>query len=354
MAVAADCVFNGVTVNLFELEMFKEKIKPLLMEGGVQITKASETTSGKNGLAQLNNITTNAKEVVAEADVIMITVPAMYHSIFFETILPHLRKDQIILFNTAYWACLRHAKRLMETVGLEVTLAESNIMPYLSQQDDFGVIHIFKVARTMKLAAFPGERTKEVYNVLKQLYPQYEPVPNVLYINLSSGGNSPIHPPMAIPISGYIFDRYKGSKFYSEVTSMGAKLVTAHDHERRKIAQQLGCGTFESESEFIKNVYGYEGKDLADALRKSDHVFWYASDEGIEQQLEEDVRFSYVPMIHLGDLLGIDLPITKAMVEVAGAILAKNFWETGVRLEKIGLAGLDTKKIQKFVMHGKI
>jgi opine dehydrogenase len=206
----------------------------------------------------------------------------------------------------------------------------------------------------MKLAAFPGERTKEVYNVLKQLYPQYEPVPNVLYINLSSGGNSPIHPPMAIPISGYIFDRYKGSKFYSEVTSMGAKLVTAHDHERRKIAQQLGCGTFESESEFIKNVYGYEGKDLADALRKSDHVFWYASDEGIEQQLEEDVRFSYVPMIHLGDLLGIDLPITKAMVEVAGAILAKNFWETGVRLEKIGLAGLDTKKIQKFVMHGKI
>lgn len=354
MAIAADCVFNGVTVNLLELEVFKEKIRPLFLRGGVEVTSTSETTSGRSGFARLNKITTDPKEAVAEADVVMITVPAMYHSTFFDTILPYLRKGQIVLFNTAYWACLRHAKRMIETVGLKVTLAESNIMPYLNQQEDFGIIHIFKVARKMKVAAFPGERTEEVHNVLKRLYPQYEKVPNVLYINLASGGNPPIHVPMAIPMSGYIFDRFRGSKFYSDSTSMGAKLVAVHDHERKEIAQHLGCSTFESESEFVRKAYGYEGRDLADALRKSDHVYWYASSEGIEQQLEEDVGFSYVPMAQLGDSMGIDLPITKAMIEVMGAIMGRNYWKTGIQLEKLGLAGLTVERIQKYVMSGQI
>lgn len=75
-------------------------------------------------------ITTDPAEALADARVIMITVTAMYHSAFWDVLAPHLADGQIVLFNTGYYGCLRHARKLRQ-LKARVTLAESNIMPYI-------------------------------------------------------------------------------------------------------------------------------------------------------------------------------------------------------------------------------
>jgi len=350
-AIAADCALKGCEVTVYDLPAFGASIVGLAERGGVEITPDSETTSGKTGFAPLAVATTDASVAVAGADVIMITAPAMYHDVFMDALLPHLGAGQIVLFNTGYWGCLRQATRLSDSLP-DVTLAESNIMPYICQlQGD--AVQIGRYKRSFTLATFPGERIDAVYDAVRHLYDQYEPVPSVLDSNIAAAGNPPIHVTLAIPVAGYYFDRYGGGKFYQDATIPGARLVTAHDAERERLSRALGCDTFESQFDFDKRAYGYSGRDIAEALRASPHADWFATAAYLEQVISEDIVYAYVPMVRLGAALGVELPVTRGMVDVMGAMLERDYWSKGLQLSDLGLAGLGAAGIRRYVITGR-
>ncbi len=206
----------------------------------------------------------------------------------------------------------------------------------------------------MKVAAFPGKRTDKAFNILSQIYPQFGKVSNVLETNIAAGGNPSVHVTLILPIIGYVFDRYQGCKFYSEATTQSARLVDAFDGERISIAKELGCKEMETGPEWAERAYGYKGKDIAEALRKSEHAERYSPVEALERVLDEDICFSYVPLTQLGDKLGIPTPATKAMVELTGIMLNKDYWAMGVTLEQLGLADLNIEEILRYVGEGEV
>jgi opine dehydrogenase len=350
-AIASDLSLMGCNVNLFELEKFRKKnVEPILERGGIEVT--GETQSGKTGVAKLNRVTTDAEEAIKDVDLIMITVPAYAHEAFFTAIAPHLQEGQTILTNTGYFASLRFTSMLKKSGVFEkITLAEANIMPYLSVKQEATQVHIQRVKRHVSLSAFPAEKTDRVLELVKRVYPQHEKVPNVLWTNFAPG-NTPVHATFAIPIASYYFDRNRGGKFYGEATTCGARLVYAFDKERLKIAQELGCqvGT---EGEWFEKTYGYKGKDLAEALRKSDHAEEWTSAAFMESVIREDILYFYVPLVEFAKLLGIPTPTTKSIVEVMGIMLGINYWEKGVTLKDLGLAGMNKERIIRYVTTGK-
>jgi opine dehydrogenase len=350
-AIAADLALKGCRVTLFELPSFAARLSVPLARGGIQVVAGSETTSGMTGVGPLRAITTEASEAVAESDVVIVTVPAMYHDAFVDTLAPVLREGQILLFSTGYWGALRQARRLGEALE-HVTLAESNIMPYICQMQD-DAVHIGRYKRAFCVAAFPGEKSERVYGVVKQLYAQYEPADTVLDTNIAAAGNPPIHVTLTIPIAGFYFDREMGGRFYQDATLPGARLVEAFDHERQRLAACLGSGGFESQFDFDRRSYGYEGADIAAALRTSPHAGWYASAAYLEQVCSEDIIYSFVPMVRLGAALGIELPLTRAMVEVMGVMLGRDYWAEGLQLQALGLDDLDLAGIRRFVTTGR-
>ena len=58
-------------------------------------------------------------------------------------------------------------------------------------------------------------------------------------------------------------------------------------------------------------------------------------------------------MVRLGAALGIDLPVTRAMVEVMGVMLQRDYWAEGLDLADIGLDGLDLEGVRRFAMSGE-
>ena len=350
MAIAGDCALKRLAVTLYELPRFDEKLDAVRRRGGIEVTPDSETTAGTTGLAPLVAATSDAAEAVAGADVIMVTAPAMYHDAFVDTLLPHLRDGQSVLFTTGYWASLRQARRLGERLP-DVTLAESNIMPYICDLRGEAV-HIGRCKRAFCVAAFPGERSVAVFDVVRRIYAQYELAETVLDTNIAAAGNPPIHVTLTIPIAGLYLDRYGGGKFYQDASVPGARLVTAFDKERRRLAEHLGSRCFESEFDFDRRSYGYSGSDIAHALRASPHADWFASAAYLEQVCSEDLIFSYVPMVRLGAALGVELPVTRGMVDVFGVMLGRDYWAEGVELDALGLDGLDVHGIRRFVQTG--
>jgi opine dehydrogenase len=351
LAIAADCALKGLEVTLFELPSFADKLAGPRARGGIDVTADSETTAGTTGFARLAGATSDPAEAAADADVVMITAPAMYHDTFMDAIAPHLTSGQIVLFNTGYWASLRQAVRLGDALP-GVTLAESNIMPYICQLRGED-IHIGRYKRHFCVAAFPGERSAAVYDVLHQVYDQYDRAQTVVDTNIAAAGNPPIHVTLTIPIAGYYFDRYMGGKFYQDATVPGARLVDAFDAEREVLAGHLGSTLFEGEFDFDKRAYLYGGSDISAALRSSPHADWYATAAYLEQVCSEDIIYAFVPMVRIGEAVGVDLPITRAMFDIMGAMLQRDYWREGIGLSALGMEGLDGDGIREYVMTGR-
>lgn len=354
-AIAADVALKGISVSLFELENMKGTIKGIQERCGIELTADSKTTSGKTGFSRLEQVTTNPKDAIEDADVIMITCPAMHHDKFFNALAPHLKPGQIILFNTGYWGSLRLAKKLRQIGAFDdITLCDANIMPYLSKRVSPFTTKIFNSKRNMKVAAFPGNRTDRVFSMLSPIYAEFEKVPNVLWTNIAAGGNQCVHVQLTIPIMGYVFDRYMGCKFYTEATLQFARLSEAYDKEREPIAKRLGCREIETGPQWAERVYGYKGKDLGEAFRKSEHADRYSPLAALDRVLDEDICYAFVPITRIADKLGLPMPLTKGMIEVTGAMLAKNYWSMGVTLEQLGLADLTADQIVQLATNGHI
>ena len=351
-AIAADCALSGLEVSLFEVPELERNVRPFLDKGGIMIAPGSDPVCGKTGFAGLAEITTDPEQAVAHADVIMITVPAMYHTIFWDTLAPHFSDGQIVLFNTGYFASLRHAQKNRRLTA-RVTVAESNIMPYLCAKTG-DTVRIDRHKRHFRVAAFPGNQTDKVYEVVRAIYPQCEKVPHVLGTNIASGGNPAFHVTLIIPIAGFYFDRYQGGKLYSDTTVMGGRLIEAYDHEPETLCQHLGSHKFQTTMEFDRRCYGYQGKDIVAMLRKSEHIDWFATANYLKQVCDEDILFAYVPMVLLAEQLGVEMPATRSMVEVFGIMVGESYWERGVRPEQLGIAGMDTAELLAYVMTGEV
>jgi opine dehydrogenase len=349
-AIAADCTLAGVQVTLFELPRFGANLQQILDKGGIILTPDSDSVCGRTGFARLACITTDPAKALADAEVIMITVPAMYHTVFWDTLAPHLRDGQILLFATGYYGALRHARRLGQ-LRVQVTLAESNIMPYLcSRRGD--TVHIDRHKRHFRAAAFPGNRSARVCEILKRIYPQYEKVEHVLDTNIASGGNPSFHVTLTIPIAGFYFDRYRGGKFYSDTTEQGGRLIQAYDREREALCRHLGSTAYQSTLEFDRRSYEYRGEDIVGLLRRSEHIDWFASAAYLKQVCEEDILYAYIPMVMLAEQLGLEMPVTRSMIEIFAAMLGESYWERGITPEQLGIDGLSREQLLAYVVEG--
>ena len=107
--------------------------------------------------------------------------------------------------------------------------------------------------------------------------------------------------------------------------------MDAFDAERERLATHFGSENFETEFDFDKRSYLYDGRDIGEALRSSPHADWFATAAYLEQVCSEDIIYSFVPMVRLGEALGVDLPVTRAMVEIMGVMLQRDYWAEGLR-----------------------
>jgi len=356
MPLAGDLAMMGYQVNLFQLNQFRSSIEPIIAQGGIEVT--GNTQSGKTGLAKLNLITTDPKEAVKGMDLIMVAVPASGHKSFFDAISPHLEEGQSILVNTSYWACLRFARKLKD-MGIfdKITLAEGSTFQYAAANTGPASTHIYKIKNKVAFSAFPAIKTDRILEIVNTIYPQYEKRPNVLWTSLENI-NTSIHVPPALPMAGLIFDRYSdgsrgGVRLFGEATIPAGRLIESYDRERLAVAKELGIN-LPPAAETVSKLYGYTaGKDLAETLRKSTHADIFMAIQHVKSIIEEDLRYFYVSLSQLGDLLGVPTPVTKGIVTVMSTMMDVNYWEGATSLEDMGLAGFNKDQIVRYVTTGK-
>ncbi|MBW2146320.1 MAG: NAD/NADP octopine/nopaline dehydrogenase family protein [Deltaproteobacteria bacterium] len=346
MAIAADVALMGCTVNLYELPDFEKNLDPVRQRGGIVLT--GTTCSGKNGFARMEKITSDAESAVEDAELIMITVPAFGHEAFFEALLPHLKEGQMILFNTGYWASLR-IKELLKKKGLTsmldiIILAEEHIMPYLSRVIEPAHAHIFNYKRDIRISAWPATKNEAAFNLVKKVYPQMSLSKNVIENNFYPG-NPSVHAQITIPKAEFFFEKAKEFRFYGEVSQCASKLTDAFDRERIKVAAALDCDVTHS-FEWFRNTYLYEGKDIYEIFGNvtCEHARRWSTEAGNRRVLHEDICYFLIPMEQIATVLKIDVPVTRAIIEIVHVFTDFDYRSHGITLKDLGMDGLTTRE----------
>jgi len=252
-ALSAHLAINGFKVNLFEHPDFKKNIEEVSKKGGIEL-------SGKlHGFGKIFHATSDIKEAIEGTSVIMIVAPSFAQKAFIELALPYLVNSQIIVLIPGNFGSFE-IKKILENNGKDLTIAETNSLPYACRKVEEGKVNIWGVKSYISIASLPAVDIKNVKEILSDFFPiPLNPAKNSLEISFSNP-NMIVHCPTMILNTGRIESTKGGFMFYCEgMTKSVCKVMEKMDEERMEIGERLGLNLI-STFEWLKQTYHLEGK----------------------------------------------------------------------------------------------
>lgn len=340
-ALSAHLAINGCEVNLFEHPDFKKNIEEISKKGSIEL-------SGKlQGFGKISHVTTDIKEAIEGTSIIMIVAPSFAQKAFIELALPYLVNSQIIVLIPGNFGSFE-IKKILKNNGKDLTIAETNSLPYACRKVEEGKVNIWGVKSYISIASLPAADIKNVIKILSDFFPIHlNPAKNSLEISFSNP-NMIVHCPTMILNTGRIESTKGDFMFYCEgMTESVCKVMEKMDNERIKIGEKLDLNLI-STFEWLKQTYHLEGKDLYEIISTSPVYGGHGPDAPgtlSHRYITEDIPYLLVPVVSFGKLLGIQAPIIECIIRLASAINGVDYLRTGRNLETLGLSGMSLEKI---------
>lgn len=349
-AAAADLTLRGFKVKLYENEKFSENIAEIQGNKKIEVLGA-----GPKGTALLQDVTTDLKSALCDADIILPISPAYAQENVAQSLLPYLTPGmKFILTPGSTGGALVYAKIFHEAGKLEgIKIAEMHTLPYATRKVNGHKVKILLEVRLLLFAAFPSTDNEEMFALAKELYPHVELVTNVLESSLNNG-NAVSHPAPVVLNAGKI-EYYKKHYHYKEgITPSVARVNERIDQERLEISKKFGFKELGAIERNYRMGYTNLTDNLYDAYQSSKHI--YCDIEGPNdlsgRYLTEDAPCSLVAMSEIGKLVGVHCPTMNAVIQLGSILRNENYFETGRTLEKMGIAHMNLETLHDFLTYG--
>ena len=340
-ALSAHLAIKGCEVILFEHPKFKENIEKINKKGGIELT-------GKlKGFGKISIATTNIKEAIEDTSVIMIVAPSFAQRPLIELALPYLVSSQIVVLIPGNFGSFE-IKKILKNNGKNLTIAETNSLPYACRKVEEGKVNIWGVKSYISVSSLPAADIKNVIKILSDFFPiPLNPAKNSLEISFSNP-NMIVHCPTMILNTGRIESTKGDFMFYCEgMTKSVCKVMEKMDEERMEIGERLGLNLI-STFEWLKQTYHLEGKNLYEVISNSPVYGGHGPDAPgtlSHRYITEDIPYLLVPVVSFGKLSGIQAPIIECIIKLASAINGVDYFKNGRNLETLGLSGMSLEKI---------
>jgi opine dehydrogenase len=352
MAMAAHLALKGFSVNLYNRS--PERLLPIRQAGGIQIIAREEELP--RGRGRLAVVTADIAEALAEADILMVAVPATGHAFMAEQCAPHLRDGQIVVLHPGRTGGALEFHHILRQhhVKADVAVAEAQTFLYASRAVNPAQVQIFRIKNSVPVAAIPAHRTPEVIKALSCAYQEFVPGDNVMKTSMDNIG-AVFHPAATVLNCARIESTHGEFDYYIDgITPSAARILEALDAERVAVGAAMGFNCM-SAREWLYIAYDAAGKTLYDAMRANPGYYGIKAPNRIDHRyLWEDVPMSLVPIASMGDMLGVPCPTIKAIIHLANLLHDCDYWQSGRTVEKLGLAGLTLQQIRQLVLEGKV
>jgi len=344
-AFAGHLSLKGVQVKI--LSSFPQELEAIKRSGAINVTGVVEG-EGKVEVCDDNF------EAISDTHLILVVVPAFAHAPIARAVAPYLKDDHVVVLNPGRTGGALEFSHVLKSANCKanVHVAETQTLLYACRAEGPTGVRINGIKKEVAVAAFPADRTPIVTGELNKYFPQFKPVPSVLYTSLMNIG-AVFHPTTVLLNAGRI-ESGETFEFYRDgMTPAVTAVLEKVDEERCAVAKSLGVPV-SSALEWLQSAYGVNDITLRSALINNPAYQGIKAPTSLNvRYLFEDVPTGLIPLTSLGKLACVDTPTCHAIVDLACAALSHNFWDEGRTLEKLGLKGMSKRELYEYLQHGE-
>jgi opine dehydrogenase len=304
-------------------------------------------------------------DALADARLVLVTVPAPAHAAIARATAPYLRDGQTVLLLPGRTGGALEFRRVLRENGCraKILLGEANTFPVAARTVGPAAAVVYGAKDEIEAAALPALHTPELVAAARRVLPMLVPGLSVLHTSLANLG-AILHPVITL-LNAERIERGDSFDFYTEgVTPSVAATLVAADAERLRIARAYGVDVC-SLREWIATAYGHRGATMLAAVGGNPAYVGIKAPTTLEHRyLLEDVPTGLIPLLELGRVAGLALPTLRSLVDRARIALGGERWHLGGlggldglggrprTLDALGLAGLGIRGIRNLVEHG--
>ncbi len=322
IAVAFDCANHGHDVRLFDFEGFPDNIAAIAERGGIV---AEGDIAGSADIAYAGH---DIDEALTGAELIYVVGPAYSTEPFGEAVAGKLEPGQAVVVTPG--SC-GGALAFKSAAGLavdddSVRVAETSTLHYAVRVIGPAMIRVFlKLKAGNLLAALPKKHTREILDLISDVYPSMEAADGVLQTSLQNA-NPVIHPAVTLSNAARIEMTGGDFLFYEEgVSDSVGRLIEALDNERIAIGRKLDITVLPDPVMGMRQGYMRED-NYGTGYRKAPGFRGIGAQPQLDHRyLNEDVGYGLVFMSALARQLGVPVPGMDAVITVASIVMDRDY-----------------------------
>jgi opine dehydrogenase len=353
LAIAAELSERGYVVSLADLPAFSHQLEVVRDRGGVIID-----SNWSGDVMRSVVVADSIAAAVSEAELVVISVPAVAHELFIEAIVPDLQHGATLLFVGEGGGCLVAWPELLHIGRDDVLLGETNCLPYMARPTGQGRVLANRKQGGVLVAAMPAARGPELFAVASSLWPyaeQAETVWETALINYDAIDTVPVAVTSAAKLEG----RSGGVLFWGEgATESVVRLIEALDDELLALRHALGHSDHRRYRDFlIAQGLAPDSGDLYHVMRAGGITRSYRPSgdlTALRDRLALEVGYCLVLASSLGAAIGVDTPVIDGHIAVSDALLQRSFRAEGRTLARLGLSDLDADRLTRYVRTGSL
>jgi len=337
-----------------------------LLAAGHDVVMWSPSGAGtralRNGtpLRATGHVEGNFRPVIADscaaaaeaAEVIIVAVPGFGHRVVLDALAPDLKPGQMTIISShCSLSALYLSKRLRE-FGADVPIMAWGTTVTTGRTIAPDVVNISGVRAEVDVAALPVDATDDCAACCRALFGERFRIRDDLLAVSLSNLNPPIH--MATALGNWTrIERGEEWFNYDGVTPYVGRLIEALDRERLSVAESFGLSvrTVQEHYRLSFDLAGASVAEMAQVVhQRRKGPRGPTSPE--TRFVTEDVPFGLVPMVAIGEIARIHLPLHEAGIALFSALYGRDFCNENDILPELGLQRLDASTFRTMMCRG--
>ena len=321
-ALAGFIAYNGYETTLYNRT--NQVLEDIDEHGGIDLHGCIQGT--------VTNIayTSNMRDAVENAYILMVCVPATAHSDIAKAMAPYLTDAHTVVLNPGRTLGAHYfGKDLLKSRCMEhPVIAETDTFLLTSRKVCAGVSNIMSLKKVVFLASGVCENAERVCAQLSSLFPMLTPARSLVYTSLSNIG-SVFHPVPAVFNIGRIENKEQYLHYKQGITPSICRLIELIDAERVQLSQYFGCAVPDAKM-WLKNVYDSKGSCLYELLQNTPaYESVLAPTEINTRYIYEDITTGIVPMYCMAKSVGSPCETMGLIIDLATKMFGYDFYGNG-------------------------
>jgi opine dehydrogenase len=298
------------------------------------------------------SVAPDAASCLEGASLVIIAAPAYAHLPLMTAAAPHLHPHQDVMVHPVTGLSSLLLSRLLKPRGVKPTIIDVSTSLFTARKTAAASVRILKLKASVDVATIPTEAAADAVDRLERIFgKRFRREANALAVSLNN--HNPVYhvAPMLCNLSRV--EKRENWIIWECITPGVARLIKLVDEERLAVVRHFGTREV-SVDDYFREAHGATGRDLNEIFRSvAERLKGPVGPQEFDHRfITEDVPYGLVFFRSLGQVAGVEMPVTAGLIELSCALYGRDFTAEGHTVARLRLGAMSSRDIMAITASG--